>query len=73
MDKVIKIAADCLERPWPDLTIILDVDSATAASRLKKDLDRMEQKGDDYHQKVREGFLKLAKQQKRLLRSQRRR
>jgi dTMP kinase len=84
MDKVIKIATDCLERPpagirpghwgtprtapWPDLTIILDVDLKTAAGRLKKAtcrywrLDRMEQKGDDYHKKVREGFLKLAKQ-----------
>jgi dTMP kinase len=64
MDKVIKIAADCLERTWPDLTIILDVDSATASTRLKQNLDRMEQKGADYHKKVREGFLKLAKQQK---------
>ena len=25
IDKVIKLAADCLEKPWPDLTIILDV------------------------------------------------
>ncbi len=62
---VIKIAADCLERPWPDLTIILDVDLETAAKRLKRDLDRMERKGDGYHQKVREGFLKLAGQQKK--------
>jgi len=64
MDKVIKIAADCLERPWPDLTVILDIDLKTAATRLKKDLDRMEQKGDGYHKKVREGFLELAKQRK---------
>jgi len=64
MDKVTKIAAYCLEKTWPDLTIILDVDSATAASRLKRNLDRMEQKGDDYHKKVRDGFLKLAKQRK---------
>jgi dTMP kinase len=79
-DKVIKIATDCLERPpagirpghrgtprtapWPDLTIILDVDLKTAATRLKRNLDRMEQKGDNYNQKVREGFLKLAKQRK---------
>jgi dTMP kinase len=61
IDKVIKIAEDCLERPWPDLTTILDVDLETAAKRLKKDLDRMEQKGDSYHKKVREGFLELAK------------
>jgi dTMP kinase len=64
MDKVIKIANECVERPWPDLTIILDVDLETAAKRLKKDLDRMEQKGNDYHKKVREGFLKLAKGRK---------
>jgi dTMP kinase len=64
IDKVVKIAEDCLTRPWPDLTILLDVDLQTAAKRLKKDLDRMEQKGDGYHKKVREGFLKLAKGRK---------
>lgn len=64
MDKVIKIAGDCLERVWPDLTIILDVDLKTAAQRLKRQLDRMEAKGDGYHQKVREGFLELARAQK---------
>ena len=63
-DNVIKIAEDCLERPWPDLTIILDVDLPTAAKRLNRNLDRMEQKGDGYHQKVRQGFLELAKNRK---------
>jgi dTMP kinase len=60
IDKVINIAQDCIEKVWPDLTIILDVDLETAARRLKRNLDRMEQKGDNYHKKVREGFLKLA-------------
>jgi len=46
MDKVIKIAADSLERTWPDLTIILDVDLETASHRLNRALDRMERKGD---------------------------
>lgn len=64
MDKVIKIAADCLERVWPDLTIILDVNLKTASQRLKRQLDRMEAKGDGYHQRVREGFLELARVQK---------
>lgn len=59
-DNVIKIAQDCLERTWPDLTVILDVDPETASTRLKQDLDRMEKKGADYHKKVREGFLELA-------------
>ena len=60
VDKVKKIATDCLERVWPDLTIILDVDLKTAAGRIDRQLDRMEAKGDGYHQKVREGFLELA-------------
>ncbi len=64
MEKIIKIATDCLQRVWPDLTIILDVDLKTASQRLKSQLDRMEQKGTSYHQKVREGFLELAKNRK---------
>ena len=64
MDKVINIASDCLERVWPDLTMILDVDLKTASQRLSRQLDRMEAKGDGYHQKVREGFLQLADERK---------
>jgi len=59
IEKVVRIATDSLERIWPDLTIVLDIDSETAAARMQRDLDRMEQKGDAYHAKVREGFLKL--------------
>lgn len=62
IDTVIKIATDCLERVWPDMTIILDVDLKTASQRLKRQLDRMEAKGDGYHQRVRQGFLQLAKE-----------
>ena len=61
MDKIIKIAENCLEKPWPDLTIILDIDIETAAPRLNIERDRIEQKGDDYHKNVRQGFLELAK------------
>jgi dTMP kinase len=62
MDKVMKIASDCLEKVWPDLTIILDIDAKTGLSRLHRQFDRMEQKGDSYHQKVRQGFLQLAEE-----------
>ena len=61
VDNVVQIAERALERVWPDVTIILDVDQATAAPRMDRELDRMEQKGDDYHKKVRQGFLELAK------------
>jgi len=59
-EKVIRIGEDCLERVWPDLTIVLDVDLETAASRMDRELDRMEQKGEKYHVMVRHGFLTLA-------------
>ena len=64
IDNVIKLATDSLEKPWPDLTIILDVDPEIGLARLQRELDRIERKGDDYHQIVREGFLELAKTQK---------
>ncbi|MFC1760986.1 dTMP kinase [Planctomycetota bacterium] len=60
VDRVINIADNCLERVWPDMTVVLDVDLRTAAQRMDRALDRMEQKGDSYHQQVREGFLNLA-------------
>ena len=64
MNQVKKLAADSLGMPWPDLTIIIDVDSETAANRLSEQLDRMEAKPREYHLKVREGFLMLAGQKK---------
>jgi dTMP kinase len=61
IEKVLKIAGDALERVWPDVVIVLDVDAETARQRMQRDLDRMELKGDAYHAKVREGFLTLPK------------
>jgi dTMP kinase len=58
--KVIDIAEHSLEKVWPDLTIILDVDLATAKARMNRDFDRMEQKAGEYHKNVRAGFLELA-------------
>ena len=63
INQVIKLAADSLGKPWPDLTIILDVDLETGANRLSAQPDRMEAKPREYHQKVRDGFLKLAGRQ----------
>jgi len=62
MQNVIKLATDSLARPWPDLNIIIDVDLKTGLRRLSGKPDRMEAKPKEYHQKVREGFLELARQ-----------
>jgi len=49
----------------PDLTIIVDVDSKTGLARTEKadriEADRIEQRGGTYHEKVRQGFLSLAR------------
>jgi len=58
---------------WPDLTVIFDVDTQTAAARMtgKKSAsrgdptlslfaDRMEAKGESFHARVRQGFLDQA-------------
>lgn len=49
-----------LGETWPDLVVVFDVDQATAATRLNPLLDRMEQKGADYHKRVRQGYLDQA-------------
>jgi dTMP kinase len=60
MNQVKKLAADSLGMPWPNLTVIVDVDLETAANRFSDQPDRMEAKPRKYHLKVREGFLMLA-------------
>ncbi len=61
-DEIVSVAqAACGERFPPDLTIIFDVDQATAATRLNPLLDRMELKGAAFHERVRQGFLEQAR------------
>ena len=45
---------------WPDLTVVFDVDTDVAMKRLSPLLDRMEQKGMDFHARVRSGYLAQA-------------
>ena len=42
---------------WPDCVVIFDVDGSTAAARRSDAPDRMEGKGDSFHQRVRQGYL----------------
>ncbi|MCX5666604.1 MAG: dTMP kinase [Candidatus Omnitrophica bacterium] len=47
----------------PDLTMLLDIDTAEGLKRArKKGIDRMEKKDISYHKRVRAGYLKLSKQ-----------
>lgn len=47
----------------PDLTIVFDVDSAIAQTRLGGEKDRLEAEGFGFHKKVREGYLAIAAQE----------
>ncbi len=56
-----RIATGGLE---PDMTILLDVDTAAGLTRaMSKGFDRIEKKELSYHKRVRDGYLKLAKKQ----------
>ena len=47
----------------PDLTFLFDVSTEVAMKRVGDEKDRMESAGIEFHKKVREGYLQLAKQE----------
>ena len=55
------VVGDCA----PDITFVLDVDAATAASRMQKPrkADRMEQQPAEFYERVREAYRELAKRE----------
>ena len=55
-----KIATSGLK---PDLTIVLDVDVETSQKRVGSEKDRMESAGREFFERVRKGFLEIAKQE----------
>ena len=52
------LATDSLQ---PDLTIVFDVDSEIARQRVGAQKDRLESEGIDFHARVRNGYLQIAK------------
>lgn len=55
-----KIATSGLK---PDLTFVFDVDVETSQSRVGAEKDRMESAGIEFFERVRQGFLEIAKQE----------
>lgn len=47
----------------PDLTLVFDVSTEVAQSRVGSQKDRMESAGNDFHSKVRDGYLEIARQE----------
>lgn len=61
VDDVWAVGAIATSGVRPDLTIVLDMPVERAASRLNRDLDRIESRGADFLNRVRDGFLIEAK------------
>lgn len=59
-EQIMQVGRVAVGESWPDLVVVFDVDEKTAATRLNPLLDRMEQKGAEYHARVRHGYLKQA-------------
>lgn len=69
LDKIKKITEIAIDGVKPDLVILLDVSYDEGFGRKSRDeklknLDRFESKGRSYHEKVRQGYLDLAKEDK---------
>jgi dTMP kinase len=59
MQEILAVANVATGHRMPDLNVIFDVDEATATKRLNPLLDRMEQKGGEFHRRVRAGYRRL--------------
>lgn len=65
MEEIAKMNEFATEGITPDLTLYLDIDAETGMQRIRKNLnqfDRLENAGIEFHQRVRHGYLELAKQ-----------
>ncbi len=60
-EEVAAISGFATDELRPDLVIVLDADLSVSSERLGDDLDRLEAAGSEFHQKVRAGFLELAR------------
>lgn len=59
-DQIRRVSHFVTDGIQPDLTLVLDLPVETAVNRLGSTLDRMESRGPEYFQKVRQGFLQEA-------------
>jgi len=57
VEAVREVGAVAIDGVAPDCVFLLDISLEAADQRLDRSLDRMEQRGDDYRRRLREGFL----------------
>jgi len=57
VESIRTVGAVAIDGVDPDAVFLLDMPPAAADGRIRRALDRMERQGDDYRQRLREGFL----------------
>ncbi len=62
IDELINLNNLATNKLWPDLTLIFDIDPDVSLKRVGDNKDRLESESINFHKKVREGYLELAKQ-----------
>lgn len=62
MEDIRALARIACAEATPDVVVIFDVDERIAGQRLSPLLDRMEAKGEAFHRRVREGYLRQARE-----------
>jgi len=58
-----------IDSTWPDLTFILDIDIKEGLNRARAQSseaegDRLEREADEFHQRVRDAYLKMAEKER---------
>ena len=61
LDFIKKLNNFATEEVVPDLTFLIDLDPKIALQRTKTDLDRLEKEDSEFHQRVRNGYLEIAR------------
>jgi len=61
VEQLREVGAIAVAGTMPDLVFLLDADPALAAARLNRPLDRMEDQGEDYRRRLRDGYLTEAR------------
>ncbi len=60
IDTIQRLSEFAIGGRWPDIVVLLTVPADAARSRLDRDLDRIEQAGDGFHQRVVDAFAEMA-------------
>lgn len=60
IDFIKKVGQFITQSVKPDLTLLFDIDSRVGLSRIKRSKDRIERRAMAYHNRVRQGYLRMA-------------